>query len=181
METAQKLKSPQAPRALSSLVERIERAHGGRARQSEIAANLQCSVATLRRLLAGAACSPELQARAAAAYPDLPVGEVAAPSGATPALVESQADYLLSELRTLERDLRETPPTDLQERLANLSQCAKITLALGRMTGVGITVSMRRILASPNWLILEEIIKRALHPHPNAGRAVAAALRDSGL
>ena len=100
---------------------------------------------------------------------------------ATPGLVESQADYLLSELQRLQRHLRDTPDEAVSARLDHLSACAKVTLALGKMTGVGLTVSMRRILASPDWLRLEELIKQALRPHPDAARAVAAALTQAGL
>ncbi len=100
---------------------------------------------------------------------------------ATPALVESQADYLLSELQRLQHYLRETPDEAVSARLDHLTSCARVTLALGKMTGVGLVVSMRRILASPDWLRLEELIKQALRPHPEAARAVSAALVQAGL
>jgi transcriptional regulator with XRE-family HTH domain len=115
--------------------------------------------------------------------PKLSVVPNVAPVGgsATASTVVSQADYLLAELRLVQAALQAATDEAPSVRLGYLNECAKITATLGKLTGVGLTISMRRILQSPDWLALQTELTSALRPFPEASRAVAAALTRCGL
>lgn len=57
-----------------------------------------------------------------------------------------------------------------------LANAAKTLAVLGKLTGVGLSISPRQILDSPNWRLIETAIITALKPWPDALRAVAKAL-----
>lgn len=65
---------------------------------------------------------------------------------------------------------------DVATRTRLLEQHARTVAVLGRLTGVGLTVSARQILASPDWRLIEDRIIEGLEPWPDAMRAVADAI-----
>jgi len=101
-----------------------------------------------------------------------------APAKATPAAVVTEADHWLEHLRELRVRLS-TAQLDVDKELRLLANVGKIFQTLGKLTGVGLTVSVRQIIDSPNWRLLETKILDALAPWPDALRAVADALDDS--
>jgi len=97
---------------------------------------------------------------------------------ATAAAVINEADLWLAELQDF-RDELPTLVTDAAKRASLLANAAKTLAVLGKLTGVGLSVSNRQILDSPNWRIIEAKILAALRPWPDAMRAVSKALDDS--
>ena len=98
---------------------------------------------------------------------------------ATPEVVVAEADYWLHALQ----DFRDELPnlvTDASARSRLLADSARTLAVLGKLTGIGLTVSTRQFLDSPNWRQLEAKIIDALSPWPDALRAVANALDDRG-
>lgn len=99
------------------------------------------------------------------------------PGSATPEAVISEADLMLAELRQLQRALAAGEGGETaQARLDCLAQAARILTTLGKLTGVGLTVTTRQILSSPNWRLIEDTLTDALHDHPEALLALADAL-----
>lgn len=97
---------------------------------------------------------------------------------ASAASVAAEADLWLHAVQ----DLRDELPKLVKDPAgrARITREAAGTLAiLGRLTGIGLTVSARQILDSPNFRIIEGKIIQALEPWPDALRAVAAAIDDS--
>jgi hypothetical protein len=97
---------------------------------------------------------------------------------ATPAAVSAEADLWLAQLA----DLRVRIPLaalDVEKETRLLASASKTFQVLGKAAGVGINVTSRAILDSPNWRLLEIKILDALAPWPDALRAVADALDDT--
>jgi hypothetical protein len=121
---------------------------------------------------------PRRQAKQAAARP-LPKPKKKQrrkPGGATAAAVIAEADLWLAELE----DFRAEIPSiarDARARAAMLANAAKTLHVLGKLTGVGLSISPRQILDSPNWRLIEAAIIQALKPFgAEPLRAVAKAL-----
>jgi hypothetical protein len=92
--------------------------------------------------------------------------------------VIAEADLWLAELE----DFRAEIPSlarDSRARAAMLANAAKTLHVLGKLTGVGLSISPRQILDSPNWGVIETAIITALKPWPEALRAVAKALDET--
>jgi len=97
------------------------------------------------------------------------------PRKATAAAVIAEADHWLAELEGFRAEIP-TLANDTRGRAALLANAAKTLVMLGKLTGVGLSISERKILDSPNWRILEGKIIKALTPWPDALRAVARAI-----
>jgi predicted nucleic acid-binding Zn ribbon protein len=97
---------------------------------------------------------------------------------ATAAAVIDEADLWLAELQDFRNELP-TLVSDAKGRASLLANVAKTLLVLGKITGVGLNISPRQILDSPNWRLIEAKIIQALRPWPDALRAVAKALDES--
>lgn len=120
---------------------------------------------------------PKRQAKQAAAPPPPRTKKPKRkPGGATAAAVIAEADLWLAELE----DFRAEIPTlarDARARAAMLANAAKTLHVLGKLTGVGLSISPRQILDSPNWRLIETAIIEALKPFgAEPLRAVAKAL-----
>jgi hypothetical protein len=100
------------------------------------------------------------------------------PVKATPATVAAEADAWLTEVRAF-RDELPTLVSDAPGRARLLADAARTLKVLGQMVGIGMTVSTRQILDSPNWAIIESKLLEALTPWPDALRALARALDDT--
>jgi transcriptional regulator with XRE-family HTH domain len=101
-----------------------------------------------------------------------------APQKATPQTVIEEADRWLAELQ----DFRDELPSlisDAKGRASLLANAAKTLAVLGKLTGVGLSISERQILDSPNWRLIEARIIEALKPWPDALRALGKALDRS--
>jgi transcriptional regulator with XRE-family HTH domain len=97
---------------------------------------------------------------------------------ATPTTVAEEADLWLHAVQ----DLRDELPKlvkDIAGRARLMREAAGTLNVLGRLTGIGLTVSARQILDSPNFRIIEGKIIAALEPWPDALRAVAEAIDDT--
>jgi hypothetical protein len=86
---------------------------------------------------------------------------------------------LLDQAKALEKMLidSENNPVllDIETRVKLLRDLSMITARLGKTAGVGLTLSTRAILASPNWAHVCDRVLGALAPYPDALRAVAEA------
>ena len=101
------------------------------------------------------------------------------PRKATTAAVIAEADLWLAELEAFRNELPNLV-TDAARRAGLLANAAKTLLAIGKLTGVGLALSQRQILDSPNWRLIEAQIIEALKPFgPDALRAVANAIHKS--
>jgi hypothetical protein len=105
-------------------------------------------------------------------------GEPVPRERATAAVVEREADSLLADYKILRSQIMSLPDDRPGERVRIMTQLAGILTALGKMTGVGLVVSERQILASPNWLRVRDAIATAVEPFPEAAEAVADALAE---
>jgi hypothetical protein len=94
---------------------------------------------------------------------------------ATAEVTEREADLLLARYKRLTAEI-DNLEIDPVSRAALLEKQAGILVKLGPLTGVGLVVSERQILASPNWDRIRMTIVDALRPFPDAARSVAAAL-----
>jgi|GEM_PF-4487318 len=171
------------PDISGSFATRLRKAHGGRLSQRELAARIGSSERTLGRALAANRAGRGLLAKLSKHFPEAfpPTGPgQATPTGVTPSAVIEQASYLLGELQRLQTDLAGVPAEALTDRLEHLAACAKITAALSRMVDIDV-LTMKRFLGSADWQRVAEIVFKALAPYPNPARAVAQALRQSGL
>jgi hypothetical protein len=97
---------------------------------------------------------------------------------ATPELVASEADELLAQIRTVRARLVNDPLGDPNIQARQLAQLAAAASQLGKLTAVGLVLSERQILSSPNWTRIEDAIVSALSPWPDAMRAVADSLNQ---
>ena len=97
---------------------------------------------------------------------------------ATPATVAAEADHWLHAVQDLRDELPKLAK-DIAGRARLMREAAGTLSVLGRLTGIGLTVSARQILDSPNFRIIEGKIIQALEPWPDALRAVAAAIDDT--
>lgn len=110
----------------------------------------------------------------------------AAPSAplehATPEAVIAEADKLLDYARKLQAEAMSPGALEgVADRARVLATLSSVVVDLGRLTGVGIKLSMRQILASPDWNIIENAIVEALEQWPEAMRAVAAKFEELKL
>lgn len=95
---------------------------------------------------------------------------------ATAAAVIAEADLWLAELEDFRSDIPSLG-RDARARAALLANAAKTLHVLGKLTGVGLSISPRQILDSPNWRLIEGAIIEALKPFgPEPLRALAKAL-----
>ena len=95
---------------------------------------------------------------------------------ATPVSALAEADILMGAIRKLRTDLSSTQ-MDLGTQVTLLQKLSSMVIALGRLTGDGLT-SPRQIVRSPIWGAIERAMVEALEPWPDAGRAVAQKLRE---
>ena len=157
----------------------------------DLAKQLGCAVATISRWKNGEATpekpwrlkifklgGPEPDAWDEVDTPTKPARKKKRTAKATPASVAAEADLWLHAVQ----DLRDELPKlvkDPQGRARITREAAGTLAVLGRLTGIGLTVSARQILDSPNFRIIEGRIIQALEPWPEALRAVARAIDDT--
>jgi hypothetical protein len=123
--------------------------------------------------------------------PDPSAWDVAAPMPAAPpslpaipceeptaARVESAAAELLQSIRTMQARLAADNLGDPDRQVRQVRELAQAMAQLGRMTAVGLQLSERQILASPNWAIIKEAIVESLEPWPDALLAVGERLAE---
>lgn len=91
-----------------------------------------------------------------------------------------EADLLLAHIKRLRLRLL-ADNVDSVTQLGHIESLTKLVLDLGKLTGAGIKLSLRQILASPDWKVLEDCILDALVDYPEAMRSVAAALEKAKL
>lgn len=92
---------------------------------------------------------------------------------ASPEATRQLADKLQGIASALLDEIDSDP--DLGARIRNAEKAGSLIAQLGKITGIAIS-NERQILASPAWARVEEAIETALHPWPDAMRAVAAEL-----
>lgn len=114
--------------------------------------------------------------------PPAPARRPAAADG-TPERVDAEktsrlADAIYADAIALREEMAMAPDGDQGQRLRKLADLAKITTELGRLTGVGIVLSERQILASPNFERIMVALESALTPWPDAMRACADAIEN---
>lgn len=66
------------------------------------------------------------------------------------------------------------------ERARVLASVAATTIAIGKLTGEGMTISERKIVSLPSWRRIESTLIEALTPYPDALHAAGKALMDLG-
>lgn len=101
------------------------------------------------------------------------------PRKATASAVITEADHWLAELEAFRAELPSLV-SDARSRANLIANAAKTLHVLGKLTGVGLSISPRQILDSPNWRLIEARIIEALKPFgPEPLRAVGKALDHS--
>lgn len=113
----------------------------------------------------------------AAAFPQPRAVTPLATEPATKEAVSRTADDLLADIRNVRERLIGDTLGDPAAQARQLRELAQAMVQLGKMTDVGIVLSERQILASPNWSVIEAAIVEALTPHPDAMAAVIEALQ----
>lgn len=92
------------------------------------------------------------------------------------ATAEREADRVLGLIRRCSHDIAAQPDAS-PDRVRQLSALTTMVKQLGELTGAGLVLSERAILASPNLKIITDRIVGALEAYPDALQAVVDALR----
>jgi hypothetical protein len=90
------------------------------------------------------------------------------------AFADELLQYVRQELAALQGDALAEPSA----RARQLRDLTQSVTQLGKLTDVGLVLSTRQILASPNWAQIKGAIVAALEAHPDAMTAVVEALQN---
>lgn len=117
--------------------------------------------------------------KAAAWDQDLPEPEPAAAplEAATETTVVREADRILRMIRVSADDIALSPVAH-PDRVRQLDALTRMTERLASMVGIGLELSERQILASPNLRRIADRITTALEPWPEAMAAAVGALKE---
>lgn len=96
---------------------------------------------------------------------------------ATPTTVQADANRLLALVQAAMLEAEQE--ADVSRRAGILANLANIVRQLGRVVGAGHAVTVRQILESPHWRLINEKIVAALEPWPDALIAVASAIEEN--
>jgi hypothetical protein len=106
-------------------------------------------------------------------------GEVPSSSlGGGPIDPRGEAEALVAHVRRYRLEAENNPTLSPTERAKVLETASRSVERLYRLTGEAATIPESRILASPAWGRVKDAIAAALEPHPEALRAVTAALEE---
>lgn len=104
------------------------------------------------------------------------VAAIAAAGGAGAADAEREADRLLAIIRRCMTDIASVVDAS-PDRVRQLAALTAMVKQLGELTGAGLALSERAILASPNFRVIVDRCVVALEPWPEAMAAVLEAVR----
>ncbi len=96
--------------------------------------------------------------------------------GVGPVDLRSEAEALIAQIRRYRHDAEHDPTSSPTERAKLLDMASRALERAYRQTGEAANIPASRILASPAWGRIRESVVGALEAHPEALRAVVAAL-----
>ncbi len=107
---------------------------------------------------------------------DLPIVPRGKDESALPIDLRSEAEALIAQIRRYRHDAEHDPTSSPTERAKLLDMASRALERAYRQTGEAANIPASRILASPAWGRIRESVVGALEAHPEALRAVVAAL-----
>ncbi len=118
--------------------------------------------------------APVAQAEARRQIDSVPAG----PGGGTPSPLDlrSEAEALIAQIRRYRHDAEHDPTSSPTERAKLLDMASRALERAYRQTGEAANIPASRILSSPAWGRIRDVVTAALEGHPEALRAVVGAL-----